>query len=208
VQLVPSVRLVGSTLALGAVALGSTIAGASASSARSAAAAATPQKTVAASLITRGPGTLAPGARVSSADLGSRVFTDAKHGFALASVGQAQYPAATNNAGKTWKTDGPALHIDAAQAPLSVVDIGAANQKTVFAYGSGQAIDTTSNGGKQWYGALFDGLVMAVVRGSQGHLVAFVDGSTSSVSSRGVTWQYVSKNGGRSWRYDSTIGGS
>jgi hypothetical protein len=207
-QLVPSPRLVGSTLVLGAVALGLTIVGVSAASTRSAAAAATPQKTVTALRITRRPGTLAPGTKVSSADLGQRVFSDGKHGFALASVGQAQYPAATNDGGTTWKTDGPALHINAAQAPLSVVDIGAANRKTVFAYGSGQVIDTTSDGGKKWYGALFDGLVMAVVRGSRGHLVAFVDGSTSSISSSGVTWQYVSKNGGRSWRYDTTVGGS
>jgi hypothetical protein len=207
-SLISSRRLAGSTIVLGAVALGSTVVGVSAASTRAAAAAAAPQKTVTATLITRRTGTLAPGAKVRSAQLGQRVFTDAKHGFALASVGQAQYPAATSNGGTTWKTDGPALHIDAAQAPLSVVDIGAASRNTVFAYGSGQVIDTTGDGGKHWYGALFDGLVMAVVRGSQGHLVAFVDGSTSGTSSSGVTWQYVSKNGGRSWRYDSTIGGS
>ncbi len=207
-ELVSSRRLAASTLVMGTVTLGSTIGGVSAASMRSAAATATPQKTVTAVRITRRAGTLAPGTKVSSAELGQRVFTNAKHGFALASVGQAQYPAATTDGGTTWKTDGPALHIDAAQAPLSVVDIGAASQTTVFAYGSGQAIDTTSDGGKNWYGALFDGLVMAVVRGSQGHLVAFVDGSTSGVSSTGVTWQYVSKNGGRSWRYDNTVGGS
>jgi hypothetical protein len=206
--LVPSPRLVGSTLLLGAVSLGSSVAGVSAASTRAAAAAATPQRIVVASRITRRPGTRAPGAAVRSADLGQRVFIDAEHGFALASVGQAQYPAATDDGGTTWKTDGPALHIDAAQAPLSVADIGAANRKTVFAYGGGQAIDATSDGGTKWYGALFNGLVMAVVRGSRGHLVAFVDGSTSSVTSNGVTWQYVSKNGGRSWRYDTAIGGS
>ena len=207
-QLVSSRRLVGSTLVLGALTLGSTIVGVSAASTPSAAATATPQKTVTASRITRRAGTLAPGTKVSSADLRQRVFTDAKHGFALASVGQAQYPAATGNGGTTWKTDGPAMHIDAAQAPLSVVNIGAASRKTVFAYGSGQVIDTTSDGGTNWYGALFNGLVMAVVPGSGGHLVAFVDGTTSGVNSSGVTRQYVSKNGGRSWRYDTTVGGS
>lgn len=207
-RLVPSPRLAGSTLVAGAVVLGLAIVGASAASTRSAVAAATPQMTITASRITRRPGTLAPGTKVRSADLGQRVFTDARHGFALANVGGAQYPAATSDAAKTWKTDGPALHVNAANAPLSVVDIGAVNRKTVFAFGSGQVIDTTSDGGKKWYGALFNGLVMAVVRGSQGHLVAFVDGSTSSVNSSGVTWQYVSKNGGRSWRYDTTVGGS
>src|ERR1039458_4628570 len=98
----------------------------------------------------------------------------------------------------------PALHIDAAQAPLSVTDLGVANLKTIYAYGSGQGIDTTGDGGKHWYGALFNGLVMAVVRGSSGRLVAFVDGSAGS---SGVTWQYISKNGGRTWTYDPNVGG-
>jgi hypothetical protein len=203
-QGVPSPRLAVATLALGAVAVGLTIAGGSAASTRSATVI-TPPTTVTASRITRRPGTLAPGTKVRSADLGQRVFTDAQHGFALANVGEAQYSAATSDRGKTWKTDSPALHIDAAQAPLSVVDIGAASRKTVFAYGSGQVIDTTRDGARTWNSALFNGLVMAVVRGFSGHLVAFVDGSTST---SGVTWQYVSKDGGRSWRYDTTVGGS
>jgi len=206
-QLVSSSRLAGTTLAVGAAVLGSGIVAVSAASTGSAAVAG-PQQTVTASLIIRQSGTLGPGTKVSSADLGLRVFTDSKHGFALANVGQAQYPAATKDGGKTWKTDGPALHVNAAQAPLSVVEIGATSAKTVFAFGSGQVIDTTINGGTKWYRALFNGLVMAVVGGPEGHLVAFVDGSTSAKGTKGVTWQYVSKNGGRSWRYDTTIGGS
>lgn len=205
---VSSSRLAAPTLVVGVLALALTTVGASASPTRSAAAAATPPRTVTAAPITRPLGTLAPGTTVRSRDLGQRVFTDAAHGFALASVGQAQYPAASTDGGKTWKTDGPALHINAAQAPLSVTGIGVSNVKTVFAYGGGQVIDTTNNGGVKWYRALFSGLVMAVVRGATGHLVAFVDGSTSASSSGGVTWQYVSKNGGRTWKYDTTVGGS
>jgi hypothetical protein len=205
-HLVSSSRLAGATVVVGAAALGSGLVAASAARTGSAAVAG-PQQTVTASLITRPSGTLVPGTKVSSADLGQRVFTDSKHGFALASVGEAQYPAATTDGGKSWRTDGPALHINAAQAPLSVVDIGASTAKTVFAYGSGQVIDTTSDGGAKWYRALFNGVVMAVVRGPEGHLVAFVDGSTSGGGTMGVTWQYVSKNGGRTWRYDNTIGG-
>jgi hypothetical protein len=44
-----------------------------------------------------------------------------------------------------------------------------------------------------------------VVRNGLGHLVAYVDVGTGST---GPTWQYVSKNGGRSWNYDTTVGGS
>lgn len=199
-QLLPTRRL-GVPLAVGAVVLCAAPVAASSASTTG------PQKTVTAHIIKRRPGTLAPGSKVSSSALGQRVFVDATHGFALASVGQAQYPAATTDGGSTWKTDGPALHINAAQAPLSVVDLGAASRSTIFAYGTGQVIDTTSDGGKKWYGALFqNGVVMAVVRGSQGHLVAFVDGDTGS-SNSAPTWQYVSKNGGRTWSYSTALGG-
>src|SRR5437764_6497034 len=111
-----------SMLALGAVALGSTVVGVSAASA------AGPRKTVKSSRINSRPGTLAQGTLVSSATLGQRVFTDALNGFALANTGGAQYPAATSDGGVTWRTDGPALHVNAAQAPLAVTNIGAASR--------------------------------------------------------------------------------
>jgi len=202
---VSSLRIAAPALFLGVVAIASSVVGVSGASTLPAVAAAGPAKTVTGALITRMPGTLAPGTKVSSSALGQRSFTDSKHGFALAGVGQAQYPAATTDTGKTWRTDGPALHLDAAQAPLSVLDLGAANRKTIFAYGGGQVIDATGDGGKHWYRAIFDGLTMAVVRNSLGHLVGFIDGGTGA---KGPTWQYVSKNGGRTWRYDTTVGGS
>ena len=190
-------RTVVSILVVSAAALGS---------GASVAAAAGPQQTVTGTLISRPSGTLAPGSTVNASKIfGNRVFTDAKHGFALAQAGQAQYPVATTNGGQTWKTDGPALHLNAAQAPLAVIDIGAASQKTIFAWGTGQVIDATSDGGKHWYRALFFGLPVAVVKNPQGHLVGFVDGETSGTAS---PLQYVSKNGGKTWRIDNTIGGS
>jgi hypothetical protein len=94
-------RTVVSILAVSAVALGSIIAGASAAPS-SAQAAAGPQTTVTATLITRPGHTLAPGSAVAASKIfGNRVFTSASHGFALVDTGQAQYPAATVNAGKT-----------------------------------------------------------------------------------------------------------
>ena len=199
-------RTVVSILVVSAAALGSIIANASAAPSRSAQAAAGPQQTVTATLISRPSNTLAPGSTVSASRIfGHRVFNNAKLGFAIVNTGQAQYPAATVNGGKTWKTNGPALHLNAAQAPLAVIYIGAAGPKTIFAWGTGQVIDTTSDGGQHWYRALFFGLPVAVVRNPQGHLVAFVDGETSSSNS---SLQYVSKNGGKTWRLDNTIGGS
>lgn len=179
-----------------AVVLGLSSIGVSGAATRGSAAAAKPPKTVKATLITRRPGTLAPGSKVrSGAIAGQRVFTDAKHGFALASVGSADYAVATSDGGKTWKTYGPALHVHAAQAPLAVSFIGAVSRKTVFAWGGGQVIDATNDGGKHSYSALFTtGVPVAVVRDIQGHLTAFV-GSPSG----GSTSRYVSKDGGRTW---------
>jgi hypothetical protein len=169
---------------------------------------AVPARTVTASRITRFPQTLAPGTAVKSSQLGQRVFVDAKHGFALAAGAQAQYPAATTDGGRTWRTDGPALHVDAAQAPLAVLSVGAANRRTDFFYGGAQAVDVTSDGGRQWWRALFDGLSMAVVVNAEGHLVAFVDASSDATGATGPTWQYVSTDGGRTWRYTTAVGGS
>ncbi len=162
--------------------------------------------TVTSTLITRPPGTLAPGTAVKSSALGERVFPSASHGFALAAVGQAQYPAATTDGGKTWRTDGPALHLNAAQAPLSVTGVGAATVKAAYFYGSGQAVDTTPDAGKHWYRALFQGVTMAVVPGPSGALVAFVDFSATS-SASGTTLQFVSRDAGRTWKYDTSVGG-
>jgi len=198
-------RTVVSILAVSAVALGSIITGASGAPTRSASAAAGPQQTVTGTLITRPTGTLAPGTTVAASKIfGNRVFVNANRGFALVQSGQAQYPATTADGGNTWKTNGPALHLNAAQAPLAVVDIGAGGTKKIFAWGTGQVIDATPNGGKQWYRALFDGLPVAVVKNPQGHLVAFVDGETSG----SVATQYVSKDGGKTWHLDTTVGGS
>jgi BNR/Asp-box repeat len=191
-SLVPSPRRFIVAGITGVVVLGSSVALATA-----VAAAPGPPKTITATRITRQPGTLAPGSHIASRDVvGQRTFTNATRGFALATAGEADYAVATTDGGKTWKTDGPALHLHAAQAPLAVIFIGAVNRKTVFAWGGGQVIDTTNDGGKTWYRALFiSGSPVAVVHDPSGHLLAFVQSGTGS-----STVEYVSKNGGRTWR--------
>jgi photosystem II stability/assembly factor-like uncharacterized protein len=156
-----------------------------------------PPKIVKATRITRQSGTLAPGSHVASSKVvGQRTFTTASRGFALASVGSADYAVATTDGGTTWTTDGPALHLDALQAPLAVSFLGAVNRQKVFAWGGGQVIDATNDGGKTWYRALFSsGSPVAVVHDFAGHLLAFVKSFSGS-----STAEYVSKDGGRTWR--------
>ena len=185
-------------LAVSATALLSSPAAVSGASTRPLAIAAAPPKTVTAQLITPRPGELAPGTKVRSrAIFSNRVFTDAKHGFALASPPEADYTVATSDGGKTWRTDSPALHLHAANAPLAVLYIDAVSRKSVFAWGGGQVIDTTSDGGRTWYQTLFPGAgpVAVVPGGFGGRLLAFI-GSFSGAA----TWRYTSNDGGRTWR--------
>lgn len=192
-------------LVLAGAALASALAGVSAAAPRHTptASSAAPQH-VTGFLLSRQPHTLARGTKVSSRSLGQRVFLNAKHGFALADTGQAQYPAETRNAGKTWRTDGPALHLNAAQAPFAVTEVGAANAHTFYAFGSGQVADVTGDGGRHWYRTNLGELVVAVVPGGGNRVVAYAQASRGSTA---TTSQYVTHDGGHHWSLSTRLGG-
>jgi hypothetical protein len=163
-----------------------------------------PKKLVGA-LITRPAHTLKPGTAVKASSLGQRVYVNGHDGFALAAVGEAQYPAETTDGGASWSTFGPALHVNALQAPLSVTDVGAANAHTVYYYGSGQAVDVTSDGGKTWWRTLCPELSLSVVPGASGRLVWITQDSPTGGAA--LTWPYESSDGGRVWHYTTALGG-
>jgi hypothetical protein len=167
------------------------------------AAAAVPQR-ITATRITRLNGTFAPGHTVPASSLGLRVFPNASHGFALATVGGVQYPAASVNGGRTWKTNGPALHVPAAQAPLVVNNPGALNAHTFYAFGGGQVVDVTPNGGRTWWRALLGDVVLAVVPRQGGGLTAISQDNSSTGNA--VTLVYISTDGGRHWRLTRRFG--
>lgn len=189
-------------VAVAAVAAGLSSASTPPASSRSAP---SPPQTVTATPITRAHGTLRPGTLVRSADLGARAFPNARDGFALASVVEAQYPAATVDGGRTWRTDGPALHLNAAQAPLAVLYAGAANPHTFFAFGGGQVVDATGDAGRHWWRAFLGGGVIAVVPRPGGGLLAIAQ-NPGSTAATAVTLVYVSRDGGRHWHYDTRFG--
>ena len=153
-------------------------------------------------------GALSRGTAVKQSGLVTpRVFANASVGFALANTHSAQYPARSLNGGKTWRIDGPQVHIDAADAPEAVGSVGVAGSHTFFAYGS-SAVDVTTDGGRTWWETLLGELVVAVVPGPRHELVAYVQQQLDPNSIRGtVTWQYVSRDGGRHWVYSSALGG-
>lgn len=138
----------------------------------------------------------------------ARVFPTDRVGFALADDRSAQYPTLSTDGGESWRIDGPQLHVDAADGPEAVGFVGTAGAHTFFAYGS-SAIDVTTDGGRSWWETFAGELVMAVVPGMRGgELVAYVQQSASDrPASVAATWQYVSRDGGRTWRYSTALGG-
>lgn len=156
-----------------------------------------------------GPGTVEqPGTAVSASSLFSnRVFVSARVGFALANGDNAQYPAVSTDGGRRWTVDGPQVHVDAADGPEAVQFVGIAGPRTFFAYGS-STVDVTTDRGRVWWETLLGEQVMAVVPSLAGELVAYVEQSVNSQRlNPAVTWQYVSHDGGRHWRYSTSFGG-
>jgi len=148
------------------------------------------------------------GTAVNSADLlTARVFYNASVGFALANVSSAQYPSRSVDGGKTWRIDGPQVHIDAADAPEGVGYVGVAGPRTFVAYGS-SAVDVTTDGGRTWWETFLGELVVAVVPGPRHGLLAYVQQQVDPNTVRtAATWQYVSHDGGRHWFYSASLGG-
>jgi hypothetical protein len=167
----------------------------------------TPPPVITARLINRQRGTAKVGTIVPSSGLGQRIIINKRVRVALGSVGQAQYPAETTDGGALWKTFGPALHTNAAQAPLAVTQIGVANPRTIYFYGSGQVVDATGDGGKHWWRAFTQGLSAAVVPGIGRRLVWFTQTAVGGNDAHALTWTYVSNDGDTVWHYTTALGG-
>jgi hypothetical protein len=154
------------------------------------------------------PGAARRGGPVSSADLfTNRVFANSRIGFALANVESAQYPARSTDGGRSWRIDGPQVHVDAADGAEGVGYVGVAGPRTFFAYGS-SAVDVTTDGGRTWSETFLGELVVAVVPGPGAELVAYVQQQLDpNRITPAATWQYVSRDGGRRWVYSPALGG-
>lgn len=147
------------------------------------------------------------GSVVPAADLGVRVFANNTRGFALATTKAGEtYPAVTVNGGTTWRVNGPVFHVPAADAPQVVTQLGMANGRTYYAWGGpfgGNVVNVTSDGGKRWYQTFLGGLVLSVVSAGPHKLIAVAESGNSG--SGAATWLYVSRDGGRHWRYTTAV---
>ena len=82
---------------------------------------------------------------------------------------------------------------------------GAASIDEVVAFGEGQVVDATPDGGQHWYRAFLGDDVVAVVGGPGGELVAFAQVMAGTVGTKALTWVYVSKDVGRHWHYSNEL---
>lgn len=143
----------------------------------------------------------------SSAVFGDRVFLNPDEGIALASGDNAQYPALSTDGGRAWRIAGPPLHVDAADGAEGVGSVGIAGPRTFFAYGS-SVVDVTTDKGRTWWETYLGDDVAAVVPSYRNELVAYVEQSVRNQRlNPAVTWQYVSRDGGRHWRYSTEFAG-
>jgi hypothetical protein len=157
-------------------------------------------------------GGLRPGTRVSSSFIGIRVFAGRRTGFAITNVlkaGDGTYPVATTNGGTTWRTDGPVLHIPAAQGAIAVGQAGVAGSRIYFAWcgACNSVIDITPDAGKHWWQAYMPGQVLSLLGSpyARAGLIAVVEGPTSAADGRGASlWVYISNNG-RRWTYNHSM---
>ena len=166
--------------------------------------AATPPATVSGTALASsdtGPFFAHRGRLVRSSQLGIRSFVNAKNGFALAGVGQAQYPASSTDGGKTWRIDGPHFHVNAANAPNVITRTDVAGRSTYFAYagpGGGQTVIVSTDAGKHWWRTYFNGVPLTVEPTFTSGRLALV---TIVEANPGQFWAYVSTDGGRHWHY-------
>ena len=149
---------------------------------------------------------------MSASFIGIRVFADRRTGFAITNIlkaGDGTYPVATTNAGNTWRTDGPVLHIPAAQGAIAVGQAGVAGTRIEFAWcgACNNVIDITPDAGKHWWQANMPGQVLSVVGSPNARdgLIAIVEGPTAAADGRRASlWVYASSTGLR-WAYSRSM---
>lgn len=174
---------------------------------------ASPPKTVAARRLRPAASAgLRPGTAVRRDFTGVRVFATSRVGFAITDLPRATggtYPVVTLNGGRTWRIDGPVLHVPAAQGPLAVSQAAVLGPKIYFAWcgACNMVIDVTPDAGMHWWQTFMPGEVLAVVGGPdpRAGLMAIIEGPTSASNGRGASVWVYSSTDGRRWTYEYSL---
>jgi hypothetical protein len=140
------------------------------------------------------PGTVIHSPRFAS----SRVFFNARDGFALILTRAGViYPGTTTTQGRTWRIAGPVFFTPTADGPDAVSTVTATPPRTLAAFGAGNFIRVSTDGGRRWWQTELGDETAAVVAADRG-LVAFAQ-KTIGNSLRAATWVYFSTDG-RRWK--------
>lgn len=139
---------------------------------------------------------LAFGTAIPSSDIGeqSRDVGGVTYGLAdQGSLSSDNYPAISHDGGRSWTIDGPIFHIAAADEALSVSTITAVSATTAYAWGDGNYLRLTTDGGRQWWGAFFLTSVDKAYENNGTLTVVLYTGNASEPT-------YISNDDGRTWR--------
>lgn len=127
----------------------------------------------------------------------NRVFVNAKDAFALVITRAGEiYPGTTTTGGRIWKIAGPVFFTPTADGPNAVSTVTAIPPRTFVAFGAGNFVRVSTDGGKRWWQTELGDETAAVVAADRG-LVAFAQ-KTVGGSLRAATWVYRSTDG-RHW---------
>ena len=130
---------------------------------------------------------------------GRRVYVSARDGFTLVDVRGGLVPARTTDAGKVWQVDGPSLYIPgAADSANTINNFDAQTPSLFYAYGGGNVVDITSDGGRVWRQAIFQGLQVGVLPVQHG-LLAYVEYFSTAHPHKSSIRRFLTTNGGRDW---------
>ena len=130
---------------------------------------------------------------------GRRVYVNPRDGFTLLDLHEGLVPARTTDAGMTWRVDGPSLYIPgAADSANTIEDFDAQSPTLIYAYGGGNVVDVTNDGGRVWRQAIFEGLQAGVLPVRHG-LLAYVEDFSTGRSQHTTIRRFLTTDGGRSW---------
>jgi hypothetical protein len=117
---------------------------------------------------------LTPGTVIHAPGFASnRVFIYAQDGFALILTGDGViYPATTTTRGRSWKIAGPVFFTPTADGPDAVSTVTAIAPRTLVAFGAGNFVSVSTDGGPRWWQTELGDETAAVVA-ADGGLVAF-----------------------------------
>lgn len=102
------------------------------------------------------------------------------------------YPVISRDGGKSWKIDGPIFDTVGASGPDEADFIVATSASSVYAWGHGNLVRSTTDAGQHWWMTFFS-MAIGKVTNSNGTLAATVSVGPSTTAT------YSSEDYGRTW---------